>query len=272
MYRHRYTTKVRPVEERIGVPVPDSGIPREWVDAARRNLSKNRRAANAGRRFWDLSAGILRCAGCGRAMSPRTAGKRYFYYACGAGPNRTHPGCDAKKFHPAARLEELVWESVSAILSDPENLRSGLNEMIGRERSRSAGDTQKETAALKGRLGQIKDRRARYQEMAAAKLIDFDELRERLAESDEARRDLERALGAARHRADQLERLERDRAALMREYVGAVPETLSALSPEERHRVYKMMRLEVALAPDGDMEMSGDVVAVSKNETAYPWG
>jgi hypothetical protein len=272
VYRHRYTTKVRPVEERIGVPVPDSGIPREWVDAARLNLSKNRRAANAGRRFWDLSAGIVRCAGCGRAMSPRTAGKRYFYYACAAGPNRTHPGCDAKKFHPAARLEELVWESVSAILSDPENLRSGLNEMIGRERSRSAGDTQKETAALKRRLGQIKDRRARYQEMAAAKLMDFDELRERLAESDEARRDLERALGAARHRADQLERLERDRAALMREYAGAVPETLSALSPEERHRVYKMMRLEVALAPDGDMEMSGDVVAVSKNETAYPRG
>jgi site-specific DNA recombinase len=73
VYRHRYTTKVRPVEERIGVPVPDSGIPREWVDAARRNLSNNRQAANAGRRLLDLSAGILRCAGCGRAMSPRTA-------------------------------------------------------------------------------------------------------------------------------------------------------------------------------------------------------
>ena len=70
VYRRRYTTKVRPVEERIGVPVPDSGIPREWVDAARGNLSKNRKPANAGRRFWDLSAGILRCAACGRAMSP----------------------------------------------------------------------------------------------------------------------------------------------------------------------------------------------------------
>ena len=272
VYRHRYATKVRPVEERIGVPVPDSGIPREWVDAARRNLSNNRRAANAGRRFWDLSAGILRCAGCGRAMSPRTAGKRYFYYACSAGPNRTHPGCDAKKFHPAAGLEGLVWQSVSAILSDPENLRAGLDGMIKRERSRSAGDPDKETPALERRLGEIRGRRARYQEMAAAGLVDFDELRERLAGLDEARGDLERALGAARRRADQLERLEHDRAVLMREYAGAVPEALSDLPPEERHRVYRMMRLEVALAPNGDMEMSGDVAPVSNNGTAYRRG
>jgi hypothetical protein len=51
VYRYRHTSRVRPVAERIGVPVPDSGIPREWVDAARANLQENRRAANAGRRF-----------------------------------------------------------------------------------------------------------------------------------------------------------------------------------------------------------------------------
>jgi hypothetical protein len=58
----------------------------------------------------------------------------------------------------------------------------------------------------------------------------------------------------------------------MREYAGAVPEALSALSPEERHRVYRMMRLEVALAPDGGMEMRGDVAPVSENGTACPRG
>jgi multidrug resistance efflux pump len=97
-----------------------------------------------------------------------------------------------------------VWQSVSAILSDPKNLRAGLDEMIERERSRSAGDPEKETAALTRRLGEIKGRRARYQEMAAAGLVDFDELRERLAGLDEARGDAERAFGAARNRADQL--------------------------------------------------------------------
>jgi site-specific DNA recombinase len=74
VYRYRYTSKVRPVADRIGVPVPGSGIPREWVDATRANLEENRRPANAGRRFWDLSAGILRCSECGRCLrAPRTA-------------------------------------------------------------------------------------------------------------------------------------------------------------------------------------------------------
>jgi DNA invertase Pin-like site-specific DNA recombinase len=50
VYRHRYTSSVRPVADRVGVPVPDSGIPREWVDGARANLKNNRRPANAGKK------------------------------------------------------------------------------------------------------------------------------------------------------------------------------------------------------------------------------
>lgn len=127
MYRHRYTTRVRPVAERIVVPVPDSGIPRKWVDAARANLDKNRRPANAGRRSWDLFAGILRCSECARAMSQRTANRAYFYYACTVGPSKRHRSCSAKKFPTAAGLEERVWEVVSTMLTDPEKLRAGLD-------------------------------------------------------------------------------------------------------------------------------------------------
>ncbi len=136
VYRHRYTSSVRPVVDRIGVPVPDSGIPREWVDGARANLKNNRRPALAGRRFWDLSGGILRCSECGRAMSARTALKKYFYYACTVGPAKRKPGCEAKKFHKAAELEEWVWGKLCSILTDPEKLRAGLEEMIERERQR----------------------------------------------------------------------------------------------------------------------------------------
>jgi Recombinase zinc beta ribbon domain/Recombinase len=181
---YRYTSSTRPVRERIAVPVPDSGIPREWVDAARENLKNNRRAANAGRRFWDLSAGILRCSECGRAMSPRTATKKYFYYACTVGPAKSKPGCEAKKFHKAAELEEWVWGKLCSILTDPKKLSAGLEEMIERERQTMLGDPVKEASLLEKRLRKIKERRERYQEMAAANLIDFDELRERLAPLD----------------------------------------------------------------------------------------
>jgi site-specific DNA recombinase len=37
-YRYKYSTALRPKEEWTAVPVPDSGIPREWVDAAREKI------------------------------------------------------------------------------------------------------------------------------------------------------------------------------------------------------------------------------------------
>jgi site-specific DNA recombinase len=64
-YRKKVRTRERPVEERLYVPVPYAGIPRELVDAARAAIRDNRRPSNAGRRFWELSGGILRCEVCG---------------------------------------------------------------------------------------------------------------------------------------------------------------------------------------------------------------
>ena len=42
-YKYSYKVKERAPEERIGVPVPDSCIPREGVDAAREAIKNNRR-------------------------------------------------------------------------------------------------------------------------------------------------------------------------------------------------------------------------------------
>jgi hypothetical protein len=203
-------------------------------------------------------------------MSPRTANRAYFYYACTVGPSKRHHGCSAKKFHPAAELEERVWSAVSAILTDPEKLRAGLDQMIEQERAQMLGDPVKEAAALGRRLREIKSRRSRYQEMAASGLINFDELRERLAGIEDARVDTQRVLEAIQSRAEHLERLEQNRQTLLEEYAGAMLEALGALPPEERHRVYRILRLCVNLAPCGDLEMSGDVMPapLSRIETS----
>ena len=65
------------------------------------------------------------------------------------------------------------------------------------------------------------------------------------------------------HRTERLERLERDRDTLLESYVGSMPEKNDALGPEERHQVYRMIGMEVHLAPDGSFELSGDVVSFS---------
>ena len=41
----------------------------------------------------------------------------------------------------------------------------------------------------------------------------------------------------------------------MKSYAGAVGEALEDLSPEERHRLYKLLRLEVRLRPDWPLEI-----------------
>jgi site-specific DNA recombinase len=46
-----------PREEWICVPVPDPGITREWVLAAREAIKDNERVSNCGRRFWELTGG-----------------------------------------------------------------------------------------------------------------------------------------------------------------------------------------------------------------------
>jgi site-specific DNA recombinase len=254
-YRYRYSSSTRPPEERVAVPVVDSGIPRVWVDAARANLKNNRRPANAGRRFWDLSGGVLRCAQCGRAMCATTASKKYFYYACTTGVHKRKSGCEAKKFHRAADLEEWVWEKLCSILTNPEKLRAGLEEMIERERKAMTGDPVKDAARLKKRLQKLADTRSRYQQMAAEGLIDFEELRARLAEVERERTDTGAALGAVQGRTERLERLQRDRDTLLEEYSSLVPEELKRLPQEKRHQVYKIVRLVVKLSPEGDLEM-----------------
>lgn len=86
-YVRRFESTPKPREEWVAVPVPDPGVPREWVDAAREAIKENRRPSSAGHRFGELSGGILRCGGCGYAMmtnSISSYGSKRFnhYYRC----------------------------------------------------------------------------------------------------------------------------------------------------------------------------------------------
>jgi site-specific DNA recombinase len=219
-YKYKYKVRERAPEDRIAVPIPDSGIPREWVDAARESLKNNRRPARAGDREWELSGGLLRCAECERAMSARTfskpkIGRTYLYYVCVAGAYQKRDQCSARKHHKAEEVEAWVWDVVSRVLKDPERLRVGLDHMIEHERRGTHGDPATETERWLEEISEVGRKRARYHEMAAERLIDFDELRTRLAALEDTRNTAERELRALRHRAERLAQLQRDRDSLL---------------------------------------------------------
>jgi hypothetical protein len=71
-YKKRVKITQRPEEEWIAVPVPDSGIPREWIDLAREAIKNNVKVSRNNDRPWVLSGGIARCAECGWTMTVHT--------------------------------------------------------------------------------------------------------------------------------------------------------------------------------------------------------
>ena len=56
--------------------------------------------------------------------------------------------------------------------------------------------------------------------------------------------------------------LERDKKTLLANYAGLIPEALDGLGAAERHREYRILRVEAAISPDGSLEITGDVISV----------
>lgn len=133
-----------------------------------------------------------------------------------------------------------VWDTISALLKEPERLRAGLDAVIEREKAAAHGDTEAQTRLWLNKLAEVDPKRARYQQMAAEDLIDFDELRARIAELDETRRTADRELRDLRGRQEQIRQLEEDRDVLLEHYAG--------------------------LAPDGSLEVTGDGISVCEME------
>ena len=255
-------TTSRPREEWIAVPVSDSGIPREWVQAAREAIKDNRRLPSARRRFWELAGGLFRCGCCGEVMRPHNSlGRKpdawYFYYRCARQWHTGNDACSHKKMYRADETERRVWEFVCALLTDPDRLRADLDAMIEEESEGMRGDPDREARVWLEKLAEVDQERRGYQRLAAKGCMTDEELDEALAELDESRKWVERELEALRGRQERIEEMERDRNAILDNYAHMVPEALDALTPEERHQVYRMLRLRAAVMMGGALEVSG---------------
>jgi Recombinase zinc beta ribbon domain len=266
-YKKRSRAEYRDRGEWIAVPVPDSGIPREWVDAARAAVAVYRSPSKLGGRYWELSGALMRCGECGRAMEPVD---RYYktktgvkgaicYYRCREG-NRRKDTCSNRKSVRSDHAHAAVWDLISGLLTDPARLRAGLDAMVEEQRETMRGDPDREAKAWLERLDALDRKRGGYLDLAAEGIMGRDELRAKLADLQEARQTVERELAALEGRKERLEQMERDRDVLMDRYVGVVPESLDALAPEERHQLYKMLRLEVVAHPDKSLEVSGAIL------------
>lgn len=256
---YTYKTAIREREEWTAVPVPDSGIPREWIEAAREAIKHNRRPSAAGDRFWELSGGLIRCSGCSRVLQTTAIkgrnGKTHHYYRC---PTRVQHGkeaCPDGGYHRADVIEPLVWQEVSGMLKDPSRLAAGFEELI--EKHHSRGDPDEEGRFWRGKLEEAATRRDHRLRQHERGHITDSELDGALAEIAEERRVAEAELDKLQHTARELADLQYEKEALLEHYAAMTVEALDSLTPEERHETYRMLRLSVVAHPEGRLLASG---------------
>jgi hypothetical protein len=261
-YKKRSKTTWRPEAEWIAVPVPDSGIPRESIDLAREAIKDNVKYSQNNRRPWVISGGIARCGECGWAMSthsvwgPKSKHVNHYYRCSKARVNYAYESCLNTKHHRADKLEPLVWNYVSGVMKNPEELRADLDRMIELEKRSGRGDPDEDAMVWTKQLAEVDRKRARYQEAFVADALTLPELKSYLAQLEETRKTAEHELAALRSREEYLRRLEADRDALLDSLEAQAPEALDSLTPEQRHQWYKLLKLKAAVFADGSVEVS----------------
>jgi DNA repair exonuclease SbcCD ATPase subunit len=151
-----------------------------------------------------------------------------------------------------------VWGLVSGALKDPEQLRADLDTMIEQQISAGRrGDPEREAATWLENLADVDRKRSAYQDQQAEGLITIDELRAKLTSLEETRKTALRELEALRNHQEHIAELEADRDALLESYAEIAPDALDSLTAEQRRRFYRLLRLEMPLAPDGSLEVRG---------------
>ncbi|MDQ3304261.1 MAG: zinc ribbon domain-containing protein, partial [Actinomycetota bacterium] len=203
-YRWRYSVRGNPKEQWIAIPVPDAGLSLEIVDTAREMIGNNRRKTNKGRRFFELG-GVLYCGGCGKKMQHSASpakGRIYSYYKCRRVTRGGKEACPAGT-HPMQRaegLEQRIWELVSDLMKNPEQLREDLERMIDLEREGTRGDPEREAKAWLEKLTEADQERRGYLRLAAKGRMTDDDLDRALVEIEETRETAEGELEALRNR------------------------------------------------------------------------
>ena len=248
--RH-YTVTDRGREDWVQIPVPALVGENTWQRVQRR-LADNKRYAARNGSNPSLLQGICACSSCGYAYyrtSTRTTNKKIYYYRClGSDDYRYEHGrvCTNKPVR-ADYLDTVVWDHITALLTDPTLVRSEINKRLEQHRTVDPATAQrrrldiglaKATTAISRLIGA-------YQEG----LISLDELRTRMPE-------LRVRETSLRHQIDALDSQLADREVYLKLadnledfLTGLRAKTITA-TVAERQRVLRLLVKDVLVGPD----------------------
>jgi site-specific DNA recombinase len=180
----------RPEEEWIAISVP-AIVTQEVFDRVQDKLAHNQQASPRNNKTNNyLLRGRVSCGQCRLGATGRTLPGPYHYYVCRGHSDalRAAQGqrCTAR-YAPAAQLDELVWQDLCAVLTQPEIIACALIRAHGGHWAPQ--ELQARVRALKQALGQLERQQERLLEAYLANVIalsEFERKRQELAQKQEA--------------------------------------------------------------------------------------
>jgi chromosome segregation ATPase len=159
-----------------------------------------------------------------------------------------------RTYIPAA-IEEEVYDAVSDLMDDKEYVLRKLEEHFAQKR-KELSRTGADAVTLTRRIADLDRRRDGYWELAADGDMPRETMRRKVAEIEQEREHVERALERVIHRDEELDRLtETERE--MRKRIEATENNLEDMTPEKRRSLYQDLRLRVEVDEDKHPYISG---------------
>lgn len=261
----------------IAVPVPDSGVGRELILRAREQVRDNRSPSTAGRRFWTLSGGLLRCGECGWVMQAFTVTKGptgrgpYHYYRC-RGRYETTGGCSMTKNFPAPQTERRVLNAALEAVKNQAELIEKAEEDFERKACELGRRTELDAERLRQRLVDLEAQRLDYFRQASRGRLSDEQLDLLLAEVDAHKEATENTLTEHHDREAKLNELENQREKTINLIQEGSWAELGITSEEARHARYREIGLQVEAFGDGSLKVRwglGHELPVSEYETSH---
>jgi site-specific DNA recombinase len=255
MGKNRRTWQKNPESEWIAIPVADSGIPPEIIEAARANVRASYRPRRPSKHYYEIG-GMVYCAECGLLMTGYSMGAGYRYYSCQKRKSWGRSACDGPT-RPAKKLEREVMRHVDTLLESPEKIRVQLDASIAAESRRNPDE---DAVSWLRVIEDCDKKRGAFQEQQAAGLMTMDELGAKLAQLNERKTAAQRELERANEGQRRVEQLEATKRTLLRAYAdGILYDGLIGLTPEMRREIYEAMRLRITVPSQGKPRISGSV-------------
>jgi len=167
-----------------------------------------------------------------------------------------------RKYFRAETIEAKAFEAVRWALTHPEELRADLDRMIELQGKAAGGDPDRESRHWLRRLEEADNKRSRFQHAYAEGVISLEDLRSRLRELKELEDTAHRELSNLQSRQERMVQLKHDRDVLLETYASQSPQALDSLMPEQRHHLYKMLRLRLVANEDGTAALDADALPV----------